>query len=53
MFYLPYYSNSWSVMQQLVVCGTKRTLEIKLLERLLDGDMVSTNVVRYKRGDIC
>ena len=24
-----------------------------LLERLQDGDMVSTNVVRYKRGDIC
>jgi len=30
--------------RQLVICGTKGTLEIKPLERLLGGDMVSTSI---------
>lgn len=30
--------------RQLVICGTKGTLEIKPLERMLDGDTVSTSI---------
>ena len=33
--------------RQLVICGTKGTLEIKPLERLLDGDTVSTSLREY------
>ena len=33
--------------RQLVICGTKGTLEIKPLETLLEGDMVSTSIREY------
>lgn len=33
--------------RQLVICGTKGTLEIKPLETLIEGDLVSTSIREY------
>ncbi len=33
--------------RQLVICGTKGTIEIKPLEKLMGGDLVSTELVEY------